>query len=147
MGQFLWIGCGWDTKHKIRLFYLIIWLLQLRKKLMFLLIAFLPPKKKAKKRDFKNRYFLKNGLLYIIIYYYYYIIYKQQNALICDYYFRVNALLHGILPVFTPKHQAHQTTYHMCAPFLTTPLPTNNLTQQTAPPHHYPTQLLSSLSD
>lgn len=81
---------------------------------MFLLIAFLPPKKKAKKRDFKNRYSLKNGLYYIIIYYYYYITYKQQNALICDCYFRVNAFLHGVFAVCTPKHRAHQTTSHTC---------------------------------
>lgn len=116
---------------------------------MFLLNAFLPPKKKAKKGIFKTAHFLKNGLLYIIIYYYYYYIYKQQNALICDCYFRVTALLHGIFVVCTPKHQAHQSTSHMCAPFLTAALPTNNLTQQTAPPHRYPSQLLSlsSLSD
>lgn len=40
----------------------------------------------------------------------------------------------------TKYTKSHQTTSHM---------QTNNLTQQTAPPHHYPSQLLSlsSLSD
>ena len=90
---------------------------------MFLLIAFLPPQKKAKKRDFKNRYSLKNGLYYIIIYYYYYITYKQQNALICDCYFRVNAFLHGVFAVCTPNNLTHATQKPYPTNRTTSPLP------------------------
>ena len=92
-------------------------------------IAFLPPKKKAKKRDLKTAHFLKNGLCYIIIYYYYYYIIKQQNALTCICHFRVNALLHGIFVVCTPKHQAHVVTQ-------------NNLSHATQ--QHYPTNRTTS---
>ena len=46
----------------------------------------------------------------------------------------------------------HQNTEHTKQPFTratyrTATLPTIDLTQQTAPPYHYPSQLLSSLSD
>lgn len=47
--------------------------------------------------------------------------------------------------VFFPY--VHQSTKHIKSNQTTSHMQHKNLTQQTAPPHHYPSQLLSSLSD